>query len=118
MIVIQRVVDHLAVSTVFYDTGLFQIFQLVRYRRLFHVQQSTDVAHTHFRLTQRPQDPDPRTISKKFKKVRQFVQLVTFRKPLPDIRNRLHVNPLGNACHCRIDIQIVLLHGISFVRSI
>ena len=50
MIVIQRIIDHLAVSSVFDQGSLLKHPQLMRYGGLGHVQEIGNVTDTHLGL--------------------------------------------------------------------
>ena len=64
MIIGKRVVDGFAITAKFYQCGLLENPQLVRYGGLVHIKQLRDIADAHLRLEQHVQNLDPGGIPK------------------------------------------------------
>jgi hypothetical protein len=74
MIVIQGIIDHLAVSSVFDQGSLLKHPQLMRYGGLGHVQEIGNVTDTHLGFGQCPKDPYSGGIAEYLEKFCQIIE--------------------------------------------
>lgn len=72
MIVIQRIINRFACFSALHDSQIAQKAQLMRNRRLSHIQHNSQVVYAQFALMKSVYDLDAGRITQGFKQIRQI----------------------------------------------